>query len=282
MTDVEKIQDKSFKNTSFDDWTEVIKPRVQGAWNLHKCLPSLDFFVMLASIAGTVGNRGQSAYAASNTFMDAFSDYRADLGLPAATIDIGIVADVGYVAQSDPQRRAQISLVSNDVVQEAEFLAVMKGAILQHPKGNSYRQTIAGLYLPGWAQPSWISNPRFSHLARSSENTSTPNAQGTSSISVRKALQDATSVDQAVSVTCAAVIRKVSSISMTPEEEIEANKPLVAYGLDSLVAVELRNWIGNELGASVPLLELTTSPSLEALARLIAAKSKLSEHVGGG
>lgn len=47
---------------------------------------------MLASNAGIAGNRGQAAYNASNTFM---------VSGPKSTIDVGIVADVGYVAESD-------------------------------------------------------------------------------------------------------------------------------------------------------------------------------------
>lgn len=62
---------------------------------------------------------------------------------------------------------------------------------------------------------------------------------------------------------------------MISVEENDANKPVVAYGLDSLAAVELRNWIASGLEATVPLIELVNSPSIEHLAERIANKSRL-------
>ena len=56
-------------------------------------------------------------------------------------------------------------------------------------------------------------------------------------------------------------------------------KPMVAYGLDSLVAVEIRNWMAGELEAKVPLLELMTSASLVALAEVVVRRSKLMGHL---
>ena len=55
--------------------------------------------MLLASAAGIAGNRGQASYAASNTFNDAFASYRRSLGLPCSTIDVGLVAEVGYAAE---------------------------------------------------------------------------------------------------------------------------------------------------------------------------------------
>ena len=70
-----------------------------------------------------------------------------------------------------------------------------------------------------------------------------------------------------------ALVRKISQLSATPLEEIEPDQPLLTYGLDSLIAVELRNWMVSELGSRVSLLELTNSPSIEALATIVAAQS---------
>ena len=70
---------------------------------------------MLAYLSGIVGNWGQAAYAASNTFMDAFAKYRSSQGLPASTSDIGVVAWVGYVADHE-LREAQIRASAHDLV----------------------------------------------------------------------------------------------------------------------------------------------------------------------
>lgn len=89
-------------------------------------------------------------------------------------------------------------------------------------------------------------------------------------------------MDEARTAIRAALIHKVSGISMTPEDELRPEKPLEAYGLDSLVAVEIRNWISGELEAEVPLLELTGSSSLNALVGVIAGNSKLVARLRAG
>ena len=63
-------QDVLFENATFSDWDSVVQPKFSGAWNLHTALlpqpRPLDFFIMLSSISGLIGNRGQAAYAAAN------------------------------------------------------------------------------------------------------------------------------------------------------------------------------------------------------------------------
>src|ERR1700712_5217481 len=86
---------------SLEDYNAVTRPKVQGTWNLHSHLPKdMDFFLMLSSVSGIVGNATQAAYAAGSTFMDAFATYRNSLRLPAVTIDLGVILGVGYLANN--------------------------------------------------------------------------------------------------------------------------------------------------------------------------------------
>lgn len=81
------------------EYHEALTCKVTGTWNIHHAAAqtqhSLDFFTMLSSISGIVGTAGQTNYCAGNSFQDAFALYRHSLGLPAHTIDLGIVEDVG-------------------------------------------------------------------------------------------------------------------------------------------------------------------------------------------
>jgi len=76
--------------------------RVEGTWNLHRALmpEPLDFFVLFSSLSGIVGQWGQANYAAANTFLDAFAQYRHENGLRASVLDIGMAMDVGYFSQN--------------------------------------------------------------------------------------------------------------------------------------------------------------------------------------
>lgn len=100
------MQDKPFEMMTLDDYHTAINAKVQETWNLHRASQefqkqSLDFFTMLSSTSGVIGNKSQANYAAANTFLDAFASYRKTLGLRANIVDLGLIEDVGYVAEQD-------------------------------------------------------------------------------------------------------------------------------------------------------------------------------------
>ena len=272
------LRDALFETISYTDWSMNIKPRIQGAWNLHDALQTadLDFFVMLASVAGIVGNPGQAAYAASNTFLDSFAAYRNQLGLPASTIDIGLVAGVGYAAEHMAQN-PDIATTAHDHLSEAELQAVIKAAITNPIPGCDFQHTVTGLkLLPGKQIPGWALDAKFVHVLHSYQATTTPAVDQSGNLNTtRQLVRQADSMDAAVQVICDAISQRLSSLLMIAVEDVDTKKPVVAYGLDSLAAVELRNWITSGLEATVPLIELMNSPSIEHLAGKIASKSRL-------
>jgi NAD(P)-dependent dehydrogenase (short-subunit alcohol dehydrogenase family) len=81
---------------------KVMAPKAIGAWNLHAQTLNapLDFFINFSSFASVVGNPGQGNYVAANAFLDALAHHRRAMGLPALTVNWGMIADVGYVAQN--------------------------------------------------------------------------------------------------------------------------------------------------------------------------------------
>src|SRR5450755_2652821 len=92
------------------DFHETIGSKVQGTWNLHNVAleqaSPLDFFTMLSSISGVVGQKGQANYAAASVFLDSFASYRHRLNLSASSVDLGVIEDVGYVAERSKLKEA--------------------------------------------------------------------------------------------------------------------------------------------------------------------------------
>lgn len=83
----------------------------------------------------------------------------------------------------------------------------------------------------------------------------------------------------AVDVITAAMVERLAKLMMVPASDIDANKPMSAYGVDSLVAVEVRNWISKEMQVEVSVFEIMANIPLMQLAADLAGKSKLLEEV---
>ncbi|MFT7549644.1 MAG: acyl carrier protein, partial [Candidatus Azotimanducaceae bacterium] len=101
------LDDQVIAHQSRASFERTMRPKVQGAWNLHEATLdcALDFFVCFSSVASLIGSPGQSNYAAANAFMDAFSGYRKALGLPAISINWGPWSGEG-MASSELDRLA--------------------------------------------------------------------------------------------------------------------------------------------------------------------------------
>jgi acyl carrier protein len=83
-------------------------------------------------------------------------------------------------------------------------------------------------------------------------------------------------VDEAAEVVCTVLMAKISVLLMIPLEDIKASRSMSEYGMDSLVAVEMRNWLLREMDATVPILELLANESLLQLSAKIVKRSKLA------
>lgn len=241
----------------------------------------LDFFIMLSSISAVIGNRGQAAYAAANSFLDEFARYRASQGLPGTSIDLGMVKEIGHVAER-PELQERIEALNGDIgLSKAEVLALVKLAILKKVDKHADHQCIVGLsfenYSPKHPAYYWATDARFCHLRR---GMSVPEAKDTGpSISTKQALKKAQTVDEASEIASKSLVVKLASVLITPAEDISTNKPVVALGLDSLVAVEVRSWIAKELDTKVSTMELMTSSSIKALADVVVGRSSLLENL---
>ena len=233
-----------FENMSLDDWTDSLLPKVRGTWNLHKLLPKdLDFFVLISSFVGVIGNASQAAYSAASSFQDAFSTYRNHLGLPAITVDLGLVTEIGYVADRDileSKLRAQ----GHDDIPADECLAIIEEAILQSFQSEHGGNLITGFglgkFTGGDIHHASHQIPQSSHarrLALSAFSGRTSKEESVASLKVRELLCNAISLAAAEEQVLEAVRIKLSSLLMLSLDDIDSSRPLSHYGLDSLVAV---------------------------------------------
>jgi acyl carrier protein len=259
-------------------------PRVHGIWNVQHAITtnngSVDFFVNLSSAASFVGNMGQSPYAASGTFMAALAQYPESAKMRCSTIDLPVVRGVGYLSD-DQKREAITKQLGTESVDATDIRGLVTAAIRQDFDTTCEGHCVAGFEAvkttPITEQPFWVNDTKLSHLLRLSTlagaGALAESAQSGTEISPASAIRQSKNRDAAEAVIGAAVLQKVSSILMRPIEELDPASPISVYGLDSLVAIEIRNWITRELEANLQILEILTSDSVPALAETILKKS---------
>lgn len=261
-----------------EDYYAVLQPKYAATWNLHRHLPSdMDFFLMLSSISGVIGNATQAAYAAGSTFMDSFAAYRSSLGLPAVSLDLGVITDVGYLAENK-ELAARMARQGFQGTDTATLMSLIKTAIAEPRRDTDgvSSQIITGL--GKWKEGQSLSNfdaPLFAHFRRQYLGNG-PGSRGEDAAETfREELPLAKSLDEAAGIICSALSRKICAHLSVPADSIKPSNPISEYGIDSHVAVELRNWASKKMESTVPILDILASGSLFELSSKIAAKSRL-------
>jgi len=265
------LQDSILEQMSFEDYVAGIRPKVQGSWNLHQLLSNqeLDFFVILSSLAGIFGIASQCNYGAGGTYEDALARYRTVRGLPGVAIDIGVVKSIGVVAENN-EIEERLRKSGHTVLSEDEVMRAVESAITSPPS----TQMLIGLNCgpgPHWENSGMARDMRFSSIKyrQSAQNTVSSSKAGSNELGGRIAA--ASSFDEAVEVVVDGLSKKLMEIFVIGE--IDASKPLSEYGVDSLIAVELRNMLALRAGAEISIFDIMQSASITALSAVVASKS---------
>lgn len=260
-----------------DEWQAVLDPKLSGSWNLHRILPqSMDFFVILSSLGGMTGSSGQSQYNAVSTFQDAFARHRWLLGEKCVSLDIGLVTGVGYVAEHShiAKRWEQKGL---QVLQVEELLGVVDWACnpaRDLPLSPWSTQVITAAGRSSSNSPPHLNQPLFRHLLRKGGQAACATRVATGNIDYGAMLRDAGSLEEAGDVVAAALSKRLARALSITEEDIDSAKPAHSYGVDSLVAVELRFWFSTEIKADVSVFNILANDSILSLGQLAASKSE--------
>ncbi|KAL4977326.1 hypothetical protein BDW66DRAFT_150182 [Aspergillus desertorum] len=292
------LRDIGVLDMDLETYQAVIRPRVQGTWNLHNALADqpLDFFVLFSSVCGMVGYWGQANYAASNAFMDAFVQYRHDRGLAASVLDIGAVDDVGYVSRT-PAAKDTMLAMSGRLISESHFLEALQLTIARSPMPPVVNKKLVGTKGIYYHNPShitqalecrlpimdpqnniiWKRDPRMA-IYRNIETIQTDSAAATSGMApfLAAVAADPRQLEEpdAIQFLANQIRDRVAKFLMRrdDEEPLDTGLTLSAAGVDSLVAIELRNWWKQNLGVDVSVLELMNGGSIQRIGEMAAKR----------
>lgn len=272
------LHDGLFESMSLERFQATVQPRVRGTLNLEEALKDspLDFFELWSSWTVIFGTATQSNYLASNAFLDAFARQRYARGLPCTSLALSQVLGIGIVSYMPEYQQAMIrnGFYGND---EDEFLQYCEAGV--SPAGvapqsefiydsHSRGHLLVGIEPAGLRAVDrkypledmpWYRDPRFANLVHA--------------VRTLQSGGEGKRVDSAEGGTPSERIqRKISRLLYVPLDEVDTEKAINDYGIDSMIAAELRNWIFTSFGKDISLLNLLSATmTIDKLAEETAA-----------
>lgn len=295
------LSESLFYQMTSEAWHTAVRPKLAGTWNLHNQLEGhqLDFFLLTSSITGSIGAATETNYCAANSFLDAFARWRRGQGKPATAIGLGMISEVGYL-HDNPETESLLSRKGIRPLNEKEFLQVIDIALSEGPQAadspsdNSEKACfltgLEPLRIQGHEVLSSImDDPRLGIIVAAGEESQGSRGRslagrdrlgdnaapwmedlpaGVASILVSEV--DAASINSAV---LRLISKRLSSLILTSVDQIDHQKPLVDFGIDSMIGAEFRSWVWNTFKVDIPFIDIISSRNtLSMLADTVVAE----------
>ncbi|KAI1140972.1 ketoacyl-synt-domain-containing protein [Hypoxylon sp. FL0543] len=280
------LRDSVFENMTYEDWDSATRPKTFGSWNLYQIFSAdVDFFVFLSSSAGVIGNRGQANYAAGNAFQDGLARHintESNGATHAVSVDLGPILGAGMLAE-DPRTLDILKASGFFGIRLQDFKRLIKCAITGYMENGQRMpaQVITGVGTGGLirqnkpADPYWTRTAMFTRLNQEDMPESTAAGSGDDpdpQDAMRTKLSQAVDVEETSLIIREGLKVMLSKSINMNSSDVDVTRPPSAYGVDSLVAVGVRNWVSRECEADVSIFEVLSETSIEELSATIAQR----------
>jgi len=256
------LADGVLVDMTLDQLDRPMGPKVRGTWNLHVATldQPLDFFVMFSSVASVLGSPGQANYAAGNAFLDALAHARRANGLPAIAINWGPWAGSGMAAEvgrAEAVKSRGMELIEPhlglDLLEKLGHTASPQVTVMDAHWADMLR-------LWGSRRPALLAQIADEFQSASGEKT-----LDRVDHAFRKQLMTA-DAETRQSLVSDYIRHELSRIMGVEPASLETDQPLSTFGLDSLLALELKNNLETRLDFTLPMAKLMEGPSVASLA----------------
>jgi acyl carrier protein len=253
---------------------DVLRPKVAGSWNLHLILGdrALDFFILFSSAASMIGSPRLGGYAAANAFLDALGEYRRRAGQATMCVNWGFRESPGLGAGEEP--RGGRPPTPHGV---RRFASDDSHAILDELlSGDTGHAIVLPADWSAWRREHQVgaSTPAFTEvLANDANPAAIARPAQVPPVTTRPEPVPRSEIEVAVK-------RCVARVLNTPSSRVDSRKRLSSLGLDSLMAVEVRNLLQGQHGLTVPLVQLLGTRTIDDV--VAALTGPMGRHAAGG
>jgi short-subunit dehydrogenase/acyl carrier protein len=236
------VDDGIISQQNWERFEKVFAPKVQGSWNLHEATKemNLDYFVLYSSIVSVLGLAGQSNYAAANAFMDGLSAHRNFHGLSALSVNWGPWGEVGMAVR----QHMKIPGMPN--------LSLKKGleALNKLLKTKLNQVMVAPMNWEAYERAQAFKAPLLKALVQKLPKEAAKGAK----ISLKEKLTSLSEDERekALEEYLASQVRSV--LNLKESQALENNRGFFDIGMDSLMAVELKNKLQQDVGIEKTLI----------------------------
>ena len=244
----------------------VLRPKVQGAWNLHELTKTadLDLFVLFSSAASVLGAGGQSNYAAANAFLDALAQHRVAAGLPATSINWGQWSVGGMTSGLRAADRARLERQGMLLIEPADGLDWLDAALRRPqaqigvvPMDHARLSTALGRGVPALLSELTIAGQPLGRR------------RGSVDTAIVGRLARMPKAERSAALQIALRTEAARILGLSGPGEVPADKSLQELGLDSLMAVEVRNAVSDVVGRPLPATLLFDYPTIDGLSQYL-------------
>lgn len=266
------LDDGMLLQQSWERFDRVMAPKVAGAWNLHQLTQheSLDFFVLFSSVAALVGAPGQGNYAAANAFLDALAHYRHSQGLKALSLNWGPWAEVGMAAALNDRDNRRWRDSGASLITPEQGIQALAQTIQQ----NAPQVVVLPVNWSRFGRQFSNGNepPLFSRLIGEARIPAPNGYLGQEDDKLMEQLA-AASPDEQHNLLNNYTQRLVMKIfKLDQAGSLDTRLSLSDLGLDSLMAVELKNRIESDLQVSIGVNQLLEGINVGQLTALVMDK----------
>lgn len=248
------LHDEYLIDLTHEKWAAASRNKIQGGLNMHTLLPQdMDFLVMISSASAIMGNGMQSNYATGNAFLDGLAVHRRHLGLAASAVNFGVITEIGFVAERVTFDSAHVADFTLNSISPPEVWDCLESGMtgflhLDEPmppqlvtcsgSGGIFEQL---KHIKTFLH---MADPKYKYIIRldasGGEDSYSTIRKGRKELS--KQLEASASFNEALGVVEVALVEKVAAaIPMLPSD-VDPARPVSEYGIDSLLANEIRNW----------------------------------------